>query len=126
METLAYLQEEYKDKTLVELLQYWPRHMRKESPEYYYLLDEFLEKTPDLDMHTDDEAKRTALHIACGEGNIRAVEKLLLAGANPNAKDASGVMPFEYLVNYAWRAQTECYFGHLHAYKKWCRPGQPG
>ncbi len=111
IETLAHLQEQHKDKTLVELLQYWPRHMLRESPEYYYLLDEFLEKTVDIDMRTDDEEKRTALHIACGEGNIRAVEKLLLAGANPNAKDATGAEPLEYLVNYAWRAQIECYLG---------------
>jgi ankyrin repeat protein len=117
IETLTYIQEEHKDKTLLELLQHWPRHMRQESPEYYYLLDEFLEKTPDLDMHTDDEDKRTALHIACGEGNIRAVERLLLAGANPNVEDARGVKPLEYLVNYAWRAQTECYLGIYYLVK---------
>lgn len=110
LETLAYLEEEYENSTLLEFLDFWPRHMGRDSPEYHYLLDEMLDKNPNLEVF-DEEYGHTALHIACKEGLDFVVKKLLISGANPNSKDMNGRQPLEYLVNYAWRARSENYLG---------------
>ncbi|PVU90679.1 hypothetical protein BB561_004773 [Smittium simulii] len=46
-----------------------------------------------LSIVVTDEARRTALHVACSVGNLEAVELLLKLGADPNAIDIRGNTP---------------------------------
>ena len=67
-----------------------------------------LEEEPNLEEKTDDKYKKTALHLACGNGFWEEIEMLIGAGADPNCKDATGDSPLAYLINFAWRARIEC------------------
>ena len=56
-----------------------------------------LSAEPDLDAR-DDRYGSSLLHLAASRGNFKAVQGLLDAGANPNARDKDGWTPL-HLVN---------------------------
>lgn len=87
--------------------QFWPRHpFLAQRVNYTGILERILLERPDLEVR--NERGLPALVIACKEGNTVAIDKLLLAGANPNRTSESGTSPLEALCNFAWRARSEC------------------
>lgn len=87
----------------------WPRHpSRHQRNQFTALLPLILEEKPDLEVRIDEYKQRTALIIACNEGNSTAIELLLKAGADPCAVSQYGSGPLELVCNYAWRARSEC------------------
>ena len=85
-------------------------YFRSEIKQYLVILDLLLDEQPDLNQTTDDEHQRTALHLACRQGQHGAIESLLQAGCDPQYVDSRGCAPLVDLVNYAWRSQTDCVF----------------
>lgn len=68
-----------------------------------------LEYGGELNRTTDDGSKSTALHLAASEKLIEICLVLLKAGANPNAKDASGRVPLDYFEDRRDREKyTDC------------------
>lgn len=61
-------------------------------------LKELLQGGADKD-EKDDEG-RTALHFACGYGELACAEELIKAGANVNAKDGNDNTPLHYAAGY--------------------------
>jgi hypothetical protein len=100
--------ENEKKSSVLNLISSWPRHpFPKTNKQYTKALELLLQLYPNLEEQTKDEHKRTALHIACKEGNFAAIELLLKHGANPNAYDSKNSQPLEYITNYAWRARCD-------------------
>ena len=48
-----------------------------------------------IDLDEGDYDRRTALHLACGEGRLEIVELLCNAGADPNVEDRWGNRPLD-------------------------------
>lgn len=48
-----------------------------------------------IDLDEGDYDRRTALHLACGEGRIEIVGLLCVAGADPNVEDRWGNRPLD-------------------------------
>jgi len=48
-----------------------------------------------IDLDEGDYDRRTAMHLACGEGRIEIVEMLCAAGADPNVEDRWGNRPLD-------------------------------
>lgn len=97
-----------KKSSVLNLISAWPRHPFPHiNKQYIKALEILLQLYPNLEEQTDDKYKRTALHIACKDGNFAAIELLLRHGANPNTYDAQNSQALEYITNYAWRARTD-------------------
>ena len=48
-----------------------------------------------VNVNCSDYDKRTALHLAAGEGKVETLQALLNAGADPNAEDRFGNRPLD-------------------------------
>lgn len=100
--------EREKKSSVLSLISSWPRHpFPKTNKQYTKALEILLKLNPNLEEQTDDDHKRTALHIACKEGNFSAIDLLLRYGANPNSYDVQNSQPLEYITNYAYRARCD-------------------
>ena len=97
--------------SLLEFMSFRPRQpllgQREGLQEVLKLL---LDEKPYLELKTDDNNPKTALHIACKNGFQHEIEMLLMAGSDPNCKDYNNEAPLAYIANYAWRAHSECIF----------------
>ncbi len=58
---------------------------------------------PECDVNEKDEEGRTALHFACGYGEIACAEKLLAAKANADALDKNSNTALHYAAGYGRR-----------------------
>ena len=61
---------------------------------YYDLINDIIKAGADLDIKSKDE--QTALVVATGIGDVKIVEALLKAGANPDIPDAMGMSARKY------------------------------
>lgn len=81
------------------------------------LLKELLQGGADKD-EKDDEG-RTALHFACGYGEIACSEELIKAGADVDARDGNDNTPLHYAAGYG---QAEAIKLLLNRYVSWTMP----
>ena len=73
-----------------------------------------------LDINATDYDKRTTLHLACAEGNLKVVELLIAEGANVHAIDRYGNNGLHYAVvnNHSLIADLLARNGAELSYKK--------
>ncbi|KAI0101307.1 ankyrin repeat-containing domain protein [Nemania sp. FL0031] len=59
-------------------------------------------KIPDIKIDLANNIARTALSLAMGHGRVECVDRLLGAGANPDARDAAGRSPLSWALVGHW------------------------